>query len=516
MPNNIRVIDNRALLISNHNIDPNTLGVKTKLVSGDRLLVKWDIPSTLALSKLSIEVPSPIEQNYTWCGLHKPFAHQKIMSSFLTKHKKAFCFSEMGTGKTASAIWASDYLISKGYINRVLVICPLSVMDSVWRGDLFKFAMHRKVDIAFGSKEKRKKIIASKAEYVIINYDGIDVVFDAVKNGGFDLIIIDEANAYKNTSTKRWKLLNKLITPTKWLWMMTGSPAAQSPVDAYGLAKLVNPNNVPRYAGTFKEGVMYRLSQFRWMPKPNAKQVVFRALQPAIRFTKKECLDLPEIMTVRRTIPLTRQQEKYYKILKENMLMRVGGEAVTAVNAAVSVNKLLQVSQGAVYTDEHNILEFDMSNRYQALHDILEESTKKVIVFVPFKHVIKILIQKLKKDNIAVDFIDGSVPVSKRTSIFSSFQNSDTPELLLLQPATAAHGITLTAANTVVWWGVVSSLEIYSQANARIHRAGQDEPCTIVQLAGSRVERNIYDMLDKRIDVHKQMISLYENISEIA
>tara|TARA_R110000764_G_scaffold76436_3_gene153599 strand:+ start:52 stop:1320 length:1269 start_codon:yes stop_codon:yes gene_type:complete len=422
----------------------------------------------------------------------------------------------MGTGKTASAIWASDYLISKGYINRVLVICPLSVMDSVWRGDLFKFAMHRKVDIAFGSKEKRKKIIASKAEYVIINYDGIDVVFDAVKNGGFDLIIIDEANAYKNTSTKRWKLINKLITPTKWLWMMTGSPAAQSPVDAYGLAKLVNPNNVPRYAGTFKEGVMYRLSQFRWMPKPNAKQVVFRALQPAIRFTKKECLDLPEIMTVRRTIPLTRQQEKYYKILKENMLMRVGGEAVTAVNAAVSVNKLLQVSQGAVYTDEHNILEFDMSNRYQALHDILEESTKKVIVFVPFKHVIKILMQKLKKDNIAVDFIDGSVPVSKRTSIFSSFQNSDTPELLLLQPATAAHGITLTAANTVVWWGVVSSLETYSQANARIHRAGQDEPCTIVQLAGSRVERNIYDMLDKRIDVHKQMISLYENISEVA
>lgn len=196
--------------------------------------------------------------------------------------------------------------------------------------------------------------------------------------------------------------------------------------------------------------------------------------------------------------------------------MRVGGEAVTAVNAAVSVNKLLQVSQGAVYTDEHNILEFDMSNRYQALHDILEESTKKVIVFVPFKHVIKILMQKLKKDNIAVDFIDGSVPVSKRTSIFSSFQNSDTPELLLLQPATAAHGITLTAANTVVWWGVVSSLETYSQANARIHRAGQDEPCTIVQLAGSRVERNIYDMLDKRIDVHKQMISLYENISEVA
>lgn len=422
----------------------------------------------------------------------------------------------MGTGKTASAIWASDYLIDGGYINRVLVICPLSVMDSVWRADLFKFAMHRKVDIAFGSKDKRIKIINSDAEYVIINYDGIDVVFDAVKNGGFDLIIIDEANAYKNTSTRRWKLVNKLITSKKWLWMMTGSPAAQSPVDAYGLAKLVNPNGVPRYAGTFKESVMYRLSQFRWMPKPNSKQVVFRALQPAIRFTKKECLDLPEIMTVRRTIPLTTQQEKYYKILKENMLMRADGEAVTAVNAAVSVNKLLQVSQGAVYTDNKNILEFDISNRYKALHDILEESTKKVIVFVPFKHCIKILMGKLKKDKITVDFIDGSVPVSKRTSIFSSFQNSDTPELLLLQPATAAHGITLTAANTVVWWGVVSSLETYSQANARIHRAGQDEPCTIVQLVGSRVEKNIYDMLDKRIDVHKQMISLYENISEVA
>ena len=126
-------------------------------------------------------------------------------------NKKAFCFNEQGTGKTASAIWAADYLMNQGLVNRVLVICPLSIMDSAWRDDLFSFAMHRTVDVAYGGKEKRKKIINSGAEFVIINYDGVDIVKDEIAKGGFDLFIVDEATHYKNVQTKRWKTLNKLV-----------------------------------------------------------------------------------------------------------------------------------------------------------------------------------------------------------------------------------------------------------------------------------------------------------------
>lgn len=137
-----------------------------------------------------------------------------------------------------------------------------------------------------------------------------------------------------------------------WLWMMTGTPAAQSPVDAFGLAKLVNPSAVPRFFSSFRDMVMQKVTNFKWVPKENATDTVFKALQPAIRFTKEECLDLPDMVYVKRTVEMTRQQKKYYKQLKDTMVMQAAGEQITAANAAVNMNKLLQISSGAVYTDD--------------------------------------------------------------------------------------------------------------------------------------------------------------------
>ena len=124
-----------------------------------------------------------VKQKYTFTGKYKPFAHQRKTALFFTQHKKSFCFNEQGTGKTASAIWASDFLMKQGVVNRVLVVCPLSIMDSAWRADLFSFAMHRSVDVAYGSKKKRADIINSGAEFVIINYDGVDIVKEDIING---------------------------------------------------------------------------------------------------------------------------------------------------------------------------------------------------------------------------------------------------------------------------------------------------------------------------------------------
>tara|TARA_R110000796_G_scaffold13260_2_gene43013 strand:+ start:44 stop:1525 length:1482 start_codon:yes stop_codon:yes gene_type:complete len=485
---------------------------KSKDLGDNKVLVNWDIEETHVLRNLNIKAPSPIEGKYEWTGEYTPFKHQKITSSFLTLNKKAFCFNEQGTGKTASAIWASDFLLNKGRINRVLVICPLSIMDSAWRDDLFKFAMHRTVDVAYGAAAKRKKIIENGADYVIINYDGLAIVEEAVANGGFDCIIVDEATHYKNPQTNRWKTLNRIIKPNTWLWMMTGTPAAQSPLDAYGLAKLINPNKVPRFFGSFRDQVMYKVTNFRWAAKDTATEVVYNALQPAIRFTKEECLDLPPMVYVKREVELTRQQKKYYKELQTKMVMQAAGEQITAVNAAVNMNKLLQISSGAVYTDEGEALEFDIQHRYKVLREVIDESSKKVLIFVPFKHTIDILTKKLREDKISTEVIRGDVSAPNRTKIFKQFQQQADPKVLVIQPQAAAHGVTLTAANTVVWWGPTSSLETYAQANARVHRSGQDHKCTVVQLQGSNVERRVYALLDNRIDVHTKMIDLYQEI----
>ena len=427
-------------------------------------------------------------------------------------NRRAFCFNEQGTGKTASAIWAADYLMKQGRVNRVLVVCPLSIMDSAWRADLFTFAMHRTVDIAHGAKDKRAKIISGDADFVIINYDGVEIVQDVIINGGFDCIIIDEATHYKNVQTRRWKTLNKLLKPDTWLWLMTGTPAAQSPLDAYGLAKLVNPKSVPKFFGTFRDHVMVKLTQFKWIPREDSTDKVFRALQPAIRFTKEECLDLPPMVYVKRTVELTRQQNKYYKELKDKMIMHAAGEEITAANAAVVMNKLLQISCGAIYTDKGDALEFDITHRYKVLREVIDESSKKVLVFVPFRHVIDVLTDKLRNDGITTEVIRGDVSATKRTERFKQFQEQDDPKVLVIQPQSAAHGVTLTAANTVVWWGPTSSLETYAQANARVHRSGQTHKCTIVQLQGSYVERRIYSLLDNRIDVHTKVIDLYNEM----
>ena len=513
----MEIIDNRALLLKVRDPDRITTVIpKSKVIEDDgvtaSVLVNWGLEETIVLKNLKITAPSPINGAYKWPGLFKPFDHQKITSSFLTLHRRSFCFNEQGTGKTASVIWAADYLMTQGFIKRVLVICPLSIMDSAWRNDLFKFAMHRRVDVAYGKPEKRREIIGGDAEFVVINYDGVEIVSEAIANGGFDLIVIDEANAYKNPQTKRWKILNKLLTPSTWLWMLTGTPASQSPEDAYGLAKLVNPDGVPRFFGGFRDQVMNKVTQFKWVPKPDANSTVHRALQPAIRYTKEQCLDLPEMTYVMRDVPLSAQQEKYYELLRKQLIVQAAGEEITTVNAAANLNKLLQLSGGAVYSDTGEVVQFDASNRLAVLREVVEESSHKVLVFVPYRHAIEVVAEDLKKHGYATATIHGGVPAGKRSEIFERFQTTDSPQVLVIQPQAASHGVTLHAANTIVYWSPVMSVETYLQCNARVHRAGQKNPTTVIHLQGSGVEKRMYAMLNNKVDIHHKIIDLYGEI----
>ena len=455
---------------------------------------------------------------YEWPRPHgfTPFDHQKTTSEFLVNNRKAFCFNEQGTGKTASVIWAVDYLMQLGLVKRVLVICPLSIMKSAWQQDLFKFAIHRTVSVAYGAAKKRREIVNAGNEFVIINFDGVGIVKKEIMDGEFDLIVVDEASAYKNNKTERWKDLRDLTKVIKGLWMLTGTPAAQSPVDAYGLARLVNPTAVPLYVSHFKDQVMYKVSDFRWVPRPEAKTIVHKALQPAIRFEKKDCLDLPPVTFVDRDAPLTPQQLVYYKKLKQEMLIEADGEEISAVNAAVKINKLLQISGGAVYTDTGEVLEFDVSSRLKVVHEVVEETSNKVLVFVPFTHTIELLEKYLTKHGITSEVINGSVSVNRRTDIVTHFQNNPQPKVLIIQPQAASHGLTLTAADTIIWYAPCTSVETYLQANARIDRPGQVNAMTIVHLSGSQVEKRMYSLLRGNVANHAEIIDLYkqEIISE--
>lgn len=474
------------------------------------IMVYWGLPEMQRLVRLYGDAPNPMDKEYDWPGLYTPFIHQRITASYLALRDRCFCFNEAGTGKTSSVIWAADYMMNKGLVKRVLVICPLSIMYSAWQADIFKTAMHRTVAVAHGDSNKRKKIISGDYEFVIINFDGVSIVENEISKAGFDLIVVDEANAYKTVSTKRWRTLAKLISVSTRLWMMTGTPASQSPLDAFGLAKLINPAGVPRFFGAWRDKVMHQVTRFKWVPKPTSKNDVYKALQPAIRFEKADCLDLPDVVYQTREIALTYQVDKYYRALKKEMLITAAGEQISAVNAAAMLSKLLQISGGAMYTDTKEVVEFDVSPRFNALMEVLDETQHKVIVFVPYTHTIELVGKFLTQQGVVNEVINGAVPARERSEIINRFQTQTNPRVLIIQPQAASHGVTLTAADTVVFWSPVMSVETYLQCIARIDRVGQKNSMTVVHLQGSEAERRVYAMLQGKVDSHESLVELYK------
>lgn len=515
----MQIVDNKVLVLrtktpSKYAIIPRSKHIGEVKPGVHEVAVYWGLKEARVLNKLGVrDTPSPILRSYKWPGRYTPFAHQRSTAAFLTLNKRAFVFSEPGTGKTLSALWAADYLMTVGEVRRCLILCPLSIMQAAWMSDIVKSIIHRTAVVAYHSNAaKRIQAVKNAYEFVISNYDGLPMIANAIlEDGTFDLIIGDEANAWKNASTKRWKTLNKIVTPDTMLWLMTGTPAAQSPLDAYGLAKLVNPAAVPRFVTAWRDKVMRQINRFKWVPKDNAYDTVYEALQPAIRYTKEQCLDLPPVMTITREVELTSQQVKYYKLLKNMMLVQMSGETITAINAAASVNKLLQISAGAAYTDNQEVVEFDCSPRLNVLLEILEETNRKAIVFAPYRHSIDTICAFLDKQGISHARIHGDISVSQRTKTFDSFQTTPDPRVLVIQPQSAAHGVTLTAADTVIFWGPVMSVETYLQCIARADRVGQNSnKVTVVHIQGSDIERRMFKQLAGKVSDHDLLIQLYE------
>ena len=514
----MEIIEDKALVFRTRNPHKYGLIPKHKVMEradeGYDVMVYWGLDEVRVLRNLGVkDVPSPIVRRYDWPGRFKPMQHQVETASFLTIHKKGFVFNDPGTGKTLAALWAADYLMARGFIRRVLILCPLSIMTSAWLQDLNNSIIHRSAIVAHHPKASRRiEMIQADYEFVICNYDGLNLIADEINaDGRFDLVIVDEANAYKTMTTKRWKTLKSILRPDSYLWMMTGTPASQSPVDAYGLAKLVNPDGVPKFFTAWRDQVMNKITMFKWAPKHNAKDIVFDALQPAIRFTKEQCLDLPPVITITREVPLTPQQKKYYDMLKDRMLVQTAGETISAVNAATVVNKLLQISCGAAYTDDSEVVEFDATPRLNVLQEILDETDRKVIIFALFRSSIDTIQNHLTKHNITNECIHGGVTAHKRADIIRRFQTTDSPRVLVMQPAATAHGITLTAADTVVFYGPLLSVEQYIQCIARADRKGQNsDKVTVHHIEGSPIERKMFKALSGKVEDSRLLTEMFE------
>lgn len=473
----------------------------------DLLAVKHNLDTVRVLRNLGLNAPSPLlYDGFEFTGRFTPKQSQVETAEFLTLYLRAYVFNEMRTGKTSSALWTCDYLAKRGYARRVLVVCPLSVMD-VWTKEAFSTVPHMGVTQLTGKKEKRIELLKNATEIIVINFDGLVTLKDEIDKWGPDLIIVDEASAYCNPNTNRYKALKHLLKDvSRRLWLLTGTPTPNAPTDAYGLIKLVNPSIIPNNYKLFQETHMMQVGPYRWVPRPGAKEKVFDLMQPAVRYTRKDT-GLPPTYDNRPAI-MSDAQKTVFEDVKAKMLHEQENCEVSAANAAVKLIKLQQIMCGAVKDDNGNILYLDPKDRLKQLEELVEQADAKVIVFVPFKASMHMVQGHLNK-RWSTALVNGDVSKNDRTKIFHDFQTSPDPRVLIAHPKVTAHGLDLSAADTIIWYAPTFSTEQYEQANVRAEGPNKKHNVGIYHIGCHPVEWRIYDVLKGKVNMQSELLGLF-------
>ena len=482
----------------------------------DLIAVPHRLEEVRVLRNLGIEAPSPIKYHYAWPGRFAPFSAQRDAAAFLTINPRAFNLSEMGTGKSLASLWAYDYLREKALAQRLLIIGPLSTLERTWADEVFQHFPHLTTSVVYGSSDRRIKLLGQDVDIYIINHDGIKIrrVLEALdERPDIDLVVIDEISQMaRNFGTDRYKALHRVMNGKvkRNGWGLTGTPTPNEPTDAWAQCRILVPSRVPPYHKRFKDLVMRQVGPYLWVPRDNAADVVHEAMQPSIRFTRSEMVDLPPTTFETREVEMTPQQDKAYK----EMMLRLKAEAdeghILAVNEAVKAQKLIQIACGVAYDNNGGEAAFDVEPRLKVVREIIDGSSRKVIVFVPFVSVINMVAADLMKHNISTEIIHGGVSKAERDRIFHEFQKCPEPRVIVAQPAAMSHGLTLTAANTIVWYAPITSTDTYLQANARIVRPGQTCNTLIVMIQGTPIERKYYQRLVKKEKVQGTLLDLVQ------
>lgn len=519
------VVKDKQKLLMNLN-DPAKIlalvpGARQVTMKGNQIVsVPHTNDTVRVLRNIGLKAPGPIRSYYDWpCAFDAPFIHQLETAEFSSLAPRAYILNDMGSGKTASALWAADFLLKAGEIDSVVVVSPLSTLERAWGDEVFRHFPDLTCAVVHGDVKKRLKGIASGAKVLVTNHDGFQnkTVLDAfLALPGQVLVIIDELAVFRNASTARWKALNlltngnkKLGAPPKvWVWGLTGTPTPNEPTDAWAQCRLITPASVPGFFGAFRDQVMKQISQYKWSARTTALETVHRVMQPAIRFSREDCIDLPPTTYVTREVELTREQHTMYNDMVSKFKAEFAGGQITAMNEAIKIGKLLQIVCGVAYGPDGD-LTIPAKPRTDAVLELIDQASAKVIVFVPLTGALNALAEAVGA-HYPVAVVHGGVSKTQRDRIFSEFQAPGGPRVIVAQPGTMAHGLTLTAADTIIWYAPVHSAEIYQQANARIVRPGQTRNTLIVRVQGSVLERKMYAKLETRGGTQSLLLGLFD------
>lgn len=499
------LIDQKALVAGVHFPPAAVEGIQHRqaVVKGVPVtLFRHDYPTWRALRDRGLLAPSPLCY-YDWPGRFKPMQHQvETVEHFIT-YDRCFCLDPIGVGKTLSAIWAADYLRSVGAVRRVLVAAPLSIVEHVWERELFLSLPGAPVAVVKGTRGRKRQIAAdTRFDWLVVNPDSLPIIADCLPD--VDLIIVDEFNFFKTPSTRRYKSL-RTAAKGKRLWLMSGTPAPQSPMDAYAPIRLINPGSVSFLS--FRDLTMARLGQFRWVPRPDADKVIAQYMQPAIRHRREDCYELPDVQVLELRADLTPQQEKLIKMFIDEARALIGNREITAANAAAVLTKILQVKAGGVYDAEHAVHCVDADPYYETLTRVLEQADTPVLVFVGFRSSAEATAGYLEKQGFRIGRVLGGSSSRERSVVFDQFQAGDLDAIVAI-PSTMSHGLNLTRSRVVIWASPPFSFETYEQANGRVVRKNQENNVVIYHLVQNYVDKILFSRLQSKKRLQDAVLEL--------
>ncbi len=480
------------------------------------LALKHDHATTKFLRRLGEDVPPPIFSQYDWPSPpgEAPFKVQMITVGLLTMETRAYNLNGLGTGKTRCALWSYDFLKRCGIANKMLVVAPLSTLDRVWVREIFRVFPHLTSVVLTGTKAQRLKKLCADVDAYIINHDGVDTILPAlIERDDINILTVDELATYRNGGTIRSKNMRKLAATRSRVYGLTGSPMPKHVTDIWGQAIIVTPGTVPKYMNHLRQDLCYKAGPFKWEPKPDAIERAFAMLQPSVRFSLDDVLELPNQVMQYIEVPLGAKQSQVYTTMKNQAVALVDGMSVDALNAGAVLSKLLQIALGWVYTRDGRTIELDNGQRVQTIVDQIDAAARKVLVFVPFKSALAGLSKAFDEADIDHCVVSGDTPVRLRNEYFAAFQDTPKYKAILAHPGCMAHGLTLTAADTVIWGGPVPDLETFLQANGRVTRIGQKHKQLIIMIGGTPVEKKIYTALGKKESIQTMFLDLLAEAS---
>jgi SNF2 family DNA or RNA helicase len=445
------------------------------------------------------------------------FSHQEETKQFGLVTPRVFDMSDAGTGKTRA--WLEVLRVRKNVRGgKVLVIAPKTILKNAWADDIEKFAPELTYVIAYA--HNRDAAFSEDVDIYITNHDAVKWLTKKsnlakyIKGRDFHTVLIDESTAFKHRNSQRSKALATLVGNFEYRTCLTGTPNPNGLMDLWHQVHLLDDgghlgNSYWRFLNTVCTSIQVGPSpqHKRWEDKPGAVEATAGLLEDiTIRHVFEECTDIPENHTYTVSFELSAEHRRAYEILKEHAILELKEGGISAFNAGVLANKLLQMASGAVYDDQGVVQHYD-NGRYELVLDLAAQREQCVVAF-NWVHQRDHLVDLANKRGLTCGVIDGKVSSKYRERVVELFQ-AGLIKVIFGHPASMAHGLTLTKGTTTIWASPVYNAEHFTQLNKRIYRIGQKKRTeTLLVTAGSTIDTEVARRLMGKIQKMDDLLEM--------